>query len=215
MVIGAGPGSLAVATELTRRGARPVVLEAAARPGASWEGHYDSLRLNTARWLAHLPGPGCRAATGAGCPRRESPSTCAPTPPRAAFAVRTRTPAHRFDRDADQWVVASRGRNAHRSRGRRRRPGPCRLAWTPRGGDVTASPTSCCMGSHHALDQPTPGVRALSHRRESGSAPTRRMVSNAEGAAGASVRAAQSCFASLQSITSRAAWPGRAPPQRD
>ncbi|WP_256103454.1 NAD(P)/FAD-dependent oxidoreductase [Streptomyces sp. ODS05-4] len=55
-VIGAGPGGLAVAAELGRRGVRTVVLEKADAVGASWRGHYDRLRLHTTRRLSGLPG---------------------------------------------------------------------------------------------------------------------------------------------------------------
>ncbi|MEU7020505.1 NAD(P)-binding domain-containing protein [Streptomyces sp. NPDC046203] len=55
-VIGGGPGGLAVAAALTRRGVRTVVLERADAVGASWRGHYDRLRLHTTRRLSALPG---------------------------------------------------------------------------------------------------------------------------------------------------------------
>ena len=55
-VIGAGPGGLAAAAMLRRRGIEPVVLERAESVGASWRGHYDRLHLHTVRWLSHLPG---------------------------------------------------------------------------------------------------------------------------------------------------------------
>lgn len=55
-VVGAGPAGLAVAAELGRRGVNTVVFERRDRVGAAWTGHYDRLRLNTVRWLSHLPG---------------------------------------------------------------------------------------------------------------------------------------------------------------
>ncbi|BAU85234.1 monooxygenase [Streptomyces laurentii] len=55
-VIGGGPGGLAVAAALTRRGVRTVVLERADAVGASWRRHYDRLRLHTTRRLSALPG---------------------------------------------------------------------------------------------------------------------------------------------------------------
>ncbi|MFI1938556.1 flavin-containing monooxygenase [Streptomyces purpureus] len=55
-VIGAGPGGLAVAAALRRRGVRAVVLEKSDAVGASWRGHYDRLRLHTTRRLSALPG---------------------------------------------------------------------------------------------------------------------------------------------------------------
>jgi putative flavoprotein involved in K+ transport len=55
-VIGAGPGGLAAAAMLRRRGVDVVVVERADSVGASWRGHYDRLHLHTVRWLSHLPG---------------------------------------------------------------------------------------------------------------------------------------------------------------
>jgi putative flavoprotein involved in K+ transport len=56
IVIGAGPGGLAAAAALVRRGLRPLVVERGERLGASWRGHYDRLRLHTTRRLSALPG---------------------------------------------------------------------------------------------------------------------------------------------------------------
>src|SRR3954449_3152557 len=55
-VIGAGPGGLAAAAMLRRRGVDTVVVERADSVGASWRGHYDRLHLHTVRWLSNLPG---------------------------------------------------------------------------------------------------------------------------------------------------------------
>lgn len=55
-VIGGGPGGLAVAAALTRRGVRAIVLERSDAVGASWRRHYDRLRLHTTRRLSALPG---------------------------------------------------------------------------------------------------------------------------------------------------------------
>ena len=54
-VVGAGPGGLAAAAMLKRRGIPVAVLERDAI-GASWRRHYDRLHLHTVRWLSHLPG---------------------------------------------------------------------------------------------------------------------------------------------------------------
>ena len=55
-VIGAGPGGLAAAAMIRRRGLDPLVLERSGSVAASWRGHYDRLQLHTVRWLSHLPG---------------------------------------------------------------------------------------------------------------------------------------------------------------
>src|SRR4051812_15801061 len=55
-VIGAGPGGLAAAAMLRRRGVDTLLVERSESVGASWHGHYDRLHLHTVRWLSHLPG---------------------------------------------------------------------------------------------------------------------------------------------------------------
>jgi putative flavoprotein involved in K+ transport len=55
-VIGAGAAGLWVAAELRRRAVEVVVLERADAVAATWRRRYESLRLNTVRWLSGLPG---------------------------------------------------------------------------------------------------------------------------------------------------------------
>ncbi|HET6214442.1 MAG TPA: NAD(P)/FAD-dependent oxidoreductase [Micromonosporaceae bacterium] len=56
IVVGAGPAGLAVAATLQSRGVPVSLVERGAGVGANWRGRYDGLRLNTVRWLSHLPG---------------------------------------------------------------------------------------------------------------------------------------------------------------
>lgn len=56
IVVGAGPGGLAVAASLRHRGVRTLVVERSAAVGASWRGHYERLHLHTTRRLSALPG---------------------------------------------------------------------------------------------------------------------------------------------------------------
>lgn len=56
VVVGGGPAGLAVAATLASRRANVVVLERGDGVGANWRTRYDGLRLNTVRWLSHLPG---------------------------------------------------------------------------------------------------------------------------------------------------------------
>jgi putative flavoprotein involved in K+ transport len=53
-VIGAGPGGLAAAAVLKRKGFHPVVFEQDS-VGAFWRNQYDRLHLHTIRWLSNLP----------------------------------------------------------------------------------------------------------------------------------------------------------------
>jgi len=56
VVIGAGPGGLAVAAALKARGVDPLVLDRASGVGSSWRAHYDRLHLHTPRRWSGLPG---------------------------------------------------------------------------------------------------------------------------------------------------------------
>ncbi len=56
VVIGAGPGGLAVAATCKDAGLSAVVLDKAEQVGASWRGHYDRLHLHTPARLSGLPG---------------------------------------------------------------------------------------------------------------------------------------------------------------
>ncbi|WP_017587146.1 flavin-containing monooxygenase [Nocardiopsis ganjiahuensis] len=55
-VIGAGQAGLATAWAANGRGVRPLVLEAADRPGGSWPHYYDSLTLFSPARFSALPG---------------------------------------------------------------------------------------------------------------------------------------------------------------
>lgn len=56
VVVGAGPGGLAVAAALRARGVDPLVVDRATQVGDSWRNHYDRLHLHTPRGWSHLPG---------------------------------------------------------------------------------------------------------------------------------------------------------------
>jgi len=56
VVLGAGPGGLAVAAALKARGVDPLVVDRAPGVGSSWRGHYDRLHLHTPRRWSGLPG---------------------------------------------------------------------------------------------------------------------------------------------------------------
>jgi putative flavoprotein involved in K+ transport len=63
IVIGAGPGGLAVGAVLAQLGLPATILERADRVAASWHSYYEGLRLNSPRRHSSLPGlaidPGC------------------------------------------------------------------------------------------------------------------------------------------------------------
>jgi putative flavoprotein involved in K+ transport len=56
LVIGAGPGGLAVAAELGRLGVPATIVDKADAVGSAWRGHYERLHLHTIRWNSNLPG---------------------------------------------------------------------------------------------------------------------------------------------------------------
>lgn len=56
VVVGAGPGGLAVAGALRMQGADPLVVDGAPRVGDRWHTHYERLHLHTPRGWSHLPG---------------------------------------------------------------------------------------------------------------------------------------------------------------
>jgi cation diffusion facilitator CzcD-associated flavoprotein CzcO len=55
VVVGGGPGGISAALALQDIGLQPLVLERGSSIASSWRGRYDRLRLNTSRWLSHLP----------------------------------------------------------------------------------------------------------------------------------------------------------------
>ena len=56
VVIGGGPGGLAVAAVLKSKDIDALILDRSDSIGASWKAHYDRLHLHTVRWLSNLPG---------------------------------------------------------------------------------------------------------------------------------------------------------------
>ncbi len=56
IVVGAGAAGLATAALLRLRGVAATVLDERGEPGGAWPDRYDSLRLNTVRWMSDLPG---------------------------------------------------------------------------------------------------------------------------------------------------------------
>ena len=56
VVIGAGPGGLAVAASLGERGVDALVVDRSSGVGSSWRTHYDRLHLHTPRRWSGLPG---------------------------------------------------------------------------------------------------------------------------------------------------------------
>ena len=63
VIVGGGPGGLAVSQQLGARGVSNVVLERGGCAGWMWHNAYDSLRLHTGKHLSSLPGMAFTAGT--------------------------------------------------------------------------------------------------------------------------------------------------------
>jgi putative flavoprotein involved in K+ transport len=97
LVIGAGPAGLAATAELRRRGLNAVAIDREHGPGATWRRHYDRLRLNTVRWLSHLPGYRIPRSYGRWVPRDDVAAYLADYAERLELPVRYRTEAQRVE----------------------------------------------------------------------------------------------------------------------
>jgi hypothetical protein len=111
-VVGAGPAGLATATELGRRGIRPLVLEQAS-VGASWRGRYDRLRLNSSRPFSKLPGARYPRGTGMFPSRDEVVGYLEDYAARNAIDVRLGTRLERIDSDGGRWLLRTSTGDVH------------------------------------------------------------------------------------------------------
>jgi cation diffusion facilitator CzcD-associated flavoprotein CzcO len=110
VVIGAGPGGLAAAAELSRVGIEAIVLDKADRVGASWAGHYDRLHLHTSRGLSGLPGYPIPRRYGRWVARDDVLRYLADYARRHALDVRLGVTAQAVERTEAGWrVVTDRG----------------------------------------------------------------------------------------------------------
>ena len=105
VIIGAGPGGLACAAELGRRGIPATVLEQGGAIGTAWRGRYDRLRLNSSRWFAKLPGSRYASGTGIFPSREEFVGYLENYAERHRIDVRLRTRVERIDPDGRGWLV--------------------------------------------------------------------------------------------------------------
>jgi cation diffusion facilitator CzcD-associated flavoprotein CzcO len=109
IIIGAGPGGLAVAWTLKEAGLDPLLIDREKTACSTWHSYYPSLRMNSWRRLSSLPGMRLSAEYG-------------PWPMRNDFLaymkkyievldpdVRYETEVHRVDRESGRWVVRTSG----------------------------------------------------------------------------------------------------------
>ena len=105
VVIGAGPGGLATAAELSRRGVDTVVLDRASTVASSWRGHYDRLHLHTVRWLSGLPGMAIPRRYGSWVGRADVVAYLEAYASRAELDVRLNTEVTAIERDGSGWRI--------------------------------------------------------------------------------------------------------------
>jgi putative flavoprotein involved in K+ transport len=107
VVVGAGPGGLAVAAMLQRGGVETVVVDRADAVGAAWRGHYDRLHLHTVRWLSNLPGFRIPRRYGKWVARDDVVRYLESYAVHHKLEVRLSTEITRLDRDGAEWVLRS------------------------------------------------------------------------------------------------------------
>jgi putative flavoprotein involved in K+ transport len=107
VVVGAGPGGLAVAAMLQRGGVETVVVDRADAVGSAWRGHYDRLHLHTARWLSNLPGFRIPRRYGRWVARDDVVRYLEAYSVHHKLEVRLTTEITRIDRDGNEWVLRS------------------------------------------------------------------------------------------------------------
>jgi putative flavoprotein involved in K+ transport len=109
-VVGAGPGGLATAAALRRRGIPATVLERGASVATSWRAHYDRLHLHTTRRLSALPGLPIPRAYGRWVARDDVVRYLEQYTAHHALDVRTGTEIIRIDPTADgsaRWTLTT------------------------------------------------------------------------------------------------------------
>lgn len=107
LVVGAGPGGLAVAAMLQRGGVETVVVDRADAVGSAWRGHYERLHLHTVRWLSNLPGYRIPRRYGKWVSRDDVVRYLESYVAHHRLDVALSTEITRIDRDGDEWVLRS------------------------------------------------------------------------------------------------------------
>jgi putative flavoprotein involved in K+ transport len=104
-VIGAGPAGLAAAALARRAGLDATVLDRSDAVGGSWPGRYDSLRLNTVRWMSDLPGLRMPRSDGRWVGRDALVAYLRRYAEHHRLVVRSGSTVQRIDQDGDGWLL--------------------------------------------------------------------------------------------------------------
>jgi len=107
VVIGAGPGGLAAAAELGRRGVSTIVVDKAGAVGSAWRQHYERLHLHTIRWNSHLPGLKIPRSYGRWVARADVVRYLESYAAHHRLDVALGVQVDRVERDGTGWIVRS------------------------------------------------------------------------------------------------------------
>jgi len=105
IIIGAGPGGLAVAWTLKDAGLNPILLDREKIACSSWYTYYPSLRMNSWRRLSHLPGRKLSAEFGPWPMRNDFLAYMKKYIEVLDADIRFGTEVYRVDREDGRWVV--------------------------------------------------------------------------------------------------------------
>ncbi|WP_316525468.1 flavin-containing monooxygenase [Kitasatospora brasiliensis] len=105
IIIGAGPGGLAVAWTLKEAGLNPLVLDREKIACSTWHSYYPSLRMNSWRRLSSLPGMRLSAEYGPWPMRNDFLAYMKKYIEVLDADIRHETEVHRVDREDGRWVV--------------------------------------------------------------------------------------------------------------
>lgn len=105
VVVGAGPGGLAVAAALGQEGVPALVVDRAPHVGSSWRRHYDRLRLHTPRRWSGLPGFPIPRGFGRWVARDDVVHYLEAYAAHHRLALRLGSGVTRVDRGPARWVV--------------------------------------------------------------------------------------------------------------
>ena len=105
VIVGGGPGGLAVSQQLAVRGISNVVLERGDHAGWMWGQVYDSLRLHTGKHLSALPGMSFPARASLFPTRSEFAAYLESYVDRFQLPIRTGVEAMGLRREDGSWIV--------------------------------------------------------------------------------------------------------------